>query len=279
MDTEPAFGFEQLVMTAVAEMATAVSVRNGEGQQQQRARFQTAAHMIMGFQPRDGIEMMLAGHCTMMHEMMIIDVCHSLRSEPGTTQRTLVALNKAFNDTLDRLERYRQRPAEGQRDAPEASPAAEAAPVEFGSQTRGTRDEPRGATASRPGRAARRRNGVATAGAARRIAACRVSLQRRGPSGWRNSRMPLQPRGNGRPHRRRPHRFRPCPGHCHTQRGVPGGSKKAGQPVRSPDAGPVANGRSRLRSNQIPTRQTKLLEPQIDHTGPPDPHRIRGLAA
>jgi hypothetical protein len=122
MDTEPAFGFEQLVMTAVAEIATAVSVRNGEGQQQQRARFQTAAHMIMGFQPRDGIEIMLAGHCTMVHEMMIIDVCQSLRSEPGTNQRTLVALNKTFNDTLDRLERYRQRPAERQRVAPETPP-------------------------------------------------------------------------------------------------------------------------------------------------------------
>jgi len=41
-------------------------------------------------------------------------------------------LNKAFNDNLDRLERYRQRPAEGCRDAQEASPVADvpAAPVE-----------------------------------------------------------------------------------------------------------------------------------------------------
>jgi hypothetical protein len=65
----------------------------------------------------------------------------------------LVTLNKAFNDTLNRLERYRQRPAEGRRDAPEVPPPADAPEVPMA-------DAPEVAAAGRvvakPNRAARR---------------------------------------------------------------------------------------------------------------------------
>jgi hypothetical protein len=87
----------------------------------------------MGFQPRDVTEMMLAGHCMMFHEMMIAEVHANLCGEASDTKRTVIALNKAFNDNLDRLRRYRQRPDEGQRDA-SVPPGAEPppAPVEHG---------------------------------------------------------------------------------------------------------------------------------------------------
>jgi hypothetical protein len=129
MDTEPSFGFEHLVSFAVTEMATAVSVRYGESPAQQFARCQAAVHMVMGFQPRDATEVMLAGHCVMLHEVMTADIRDGLRGEAATNRRTLIALNKAFNDDLDRLERYRQRPAEGKRDAPEVPPITASAAV------------------------------------------------------------------------------------------------------------------------------------------------------
>jgi len=127
MDIELETGFEHLLTFAVTDMAKAVSVRRGETEARQFARCQAAVHMIMGFQPRDVIEVLLAGHCVMVHEVMTADVHDSLRGEAPSNRRTLVALNKAFNDNLDRLERYRQRPAEGQRAAPEAPPVSDVA--------------------------------------------------------------------------------------------------------------------------------------------------------
>jgi hypothetical protein len=83
--------------------------------------------MIMGFLPRDVIEVLFAGHCVMLHEVMTANVHDTLRGETGQVRRgsrsNLVALNKAFNDNLERLERYRLRPAEGTRDSPEVPPA------------------------------------------------------------------------------------------------------------------------------------------------------------
>jgi hypothetical protein len=131
MDTPSTFGFQDLLTFAITDMAKAVSERN-ESEALQFARCQAAVHMIMGFWPRDAIEVLLAGHCVMLHEVMTADVHESLCGEPVGNRRSVVALNRAFNDNLDRLERYRQRPAEGRRDAPEVSPAADvpAAPVE-----------------------------------------------------------------------------------------------------------------------------------------------------
>jgi hypothetical protein len=126
MDTAQAFGFEDLFRFAVSDLAKAVSERNGEDETRQFARCQAAAHMITGFLPRDVIEVMLAGHCVLLHEAMKGEIHDSLQAESGTNRRTLIGLNKAFNDDLDRLQRYRQRPADDSRDAPEAPPAAAA---------------------------------------------------------------------------------------------------------------------------------------------------------
>ena len=120
MDTSAAFGFRELFNHVIGDMAKAVSERNGETKQQQSARAQAVVRMIMGFLPRDVIEAMLAGHCVMFHEVMTDSVRDTLRGELDTMRRatraTIVAMNKAFGNNLARLERYQNRPSEGQRD-------------------------------------------------------------------------------------------------------------------------------------------------------------------
>jgi hypothetical protein len=129
LDTQPAFNFENLFRFALGDMAKAMSERTGETEAQQFARCQATAHLIMGFLPRDVIELMLAGHCVMLHETMKADIHDNLCGEAGTNRRTLIALNKAFNDDLDRLERCRQPSAEGSPDVPEVPPIANAPDV------------------------------------------------------------------------------------------------------------------------------------------------------
>jgi hypothetical protein len=131
-DTASTFGFEDLVTFALTDMAKAMSERNGESEAQQLARCEAAVHMIMAFAPRDVIEVMLAGHCVMLHEVMTVDVRDSLCGEAAGNRRSVVVLNRAFNDNLERLERYRQRPAASPREALEVCSVANvpAAPVE-----------------------------------------------------------------------------------------------------------------------------------------------------
>src|ERR1700722_11312813 len=127
MDTQPAFGFKELLAHVVGDMAKAVSERQGETRQQHHARSQAAVHMIMGFLPRDVIEAILAGRCVMFHEMMVDSVGDTMRGEVDTTRRAargnIVAMDRAFGANLTRLERYRARPAEGSRDMPEETAA------------------------------------------------------------------------------------------------------------------------------------------------------------
>jgi hypothetical protein len=119
MDTSAAFGFRELFNHVIGDMAKAVSERNGETKQQQSARAQAGVRMIMGFLLRDVIEAMLAGHCVMFHEVMTDSVRDTLRGELDTMRRatraTIVAMDKAFGNNLARLERYQNRPSEGQR--------------------------------------------------------------------------------------------------------------------------------------------------------------------
>ncbi len=133
MDTQSTLSFQELFNQVVGDMAKAVSERNGETKSGQFIRFQAAAQMIMGFLPRDAIEAMLAGHCVMFHEMMTDSIRDTLRGEADTTRRGtragIIAMDKAFGANLTRLERYKLRISQGQRDAPEARPAdAEAGP-------------------------------------------------------------------------------------------------------------------------------------------------------
>jgi hypothetical protein len=113
MESQPAFTLKDLLTHVIAAVTKAVSDRSGEPQPRQYARTQAAAHAIAAFQPRDAIEAMLAGHCLMLHEM-IVDSVHTTLSgeEPATHRATrsgIVAMDKAFGANLDRLERYQTR--------------------------------------------------------------------------------------------------------------------------------------------------------------------------
>ncbi|HEX3992588.1 MAG TPA: hypothetical protein VHX39_15575, partial [Acetobacteraceae bacterium] len=129
MDLQSAFTFQELLTFVISDMAKAISERSGETEEQHFARSRAAAHMILGFLPRDVIEAMLAGHCVMLHEVMTADAHDTLHGEADPQRRrprsNIVGLNRAFNDTLGRLERHQQRPAVGSRDAVDVQPSAE----------------------------------------------------------------------------------------------------------------------------------------------------------
>jgi len=137
VNTQPAFGFKELLTHMVGDMAKAVSERPDETRQQHYARTQAAIHMIMSFLPRDVIEAMLAGRCVMLHEMIIDSVRDTLRGEVDTMRRAtrsgIVAMDKAFGANLLRLEQYRARNAES---AADAEPGDARAETEIGDRVR-----------------------------------------------------------------------------------------------------------------------------------------------
>jgi hypothetical protein len=124
MDTQPAFGFRDLFAHVVGDIAKAICEREGETKQQQYARSEAAAHMVMGFLPRDVIETILAGRCVMFHELTVDSVRETLRGESDATRRatrgSIVAMDKAFANNLKLLEHYQKRPAMDRRDETEA---------------------------------------------------------------------------------------------------------------------------------------------------------------
>jgi hypothetical protein len=123
MDTQSSFGFKELLSHLIGDMAKAIAERAGETVEQQFARSQAAVHTIMAFTPRDAIEVMIAGHCVMFHELIVDSVRDTMRDNAKAAQRgarsNIVAMDKAFGDNLERLERYQARRAEGRRDVAE----------------------------------------------------------------------------------------------------------------------------------------------------------------
>jgi hypothetical protein len=117
MASTPEFGFNELFASVIGDIAKAVSERSGETAQQQFYRSQAAVHMIMGFLPRDVVEVLLAGHCVMLHATMLASVHDTLLGEADAMRRStrsaLIAMNKEFNGNLHHLERYQARPVLG----------------------------------------------------------------------------------------------------------------------------------------------------------------------
>jgi hypothetical protein len=115
MDPQPTFGIKELLTHVVADIAKAVGERSGESRQCNYDRTEAAARSIMAFQPRDVIEVMLAGNCMMFHEMIVDSVQATLRGEETATRRAargnIVAMDKAFGNNLALLESYRTRQA------------------------------------------------------------------------------------------------------------------------------------------------------------------------
>jgi len=126
MDTQAAFGFKELFVFVIADIAKSLCDRNGETREQQFARSQAVTHMILGFRPQDVIEAMIAGHCVMFHEAIVDNIPGVMRGEPDATRRAtrsgIVAMDKAFGNNLARLEHYQTRSALGRRDEPAALP-------------------------------------------------------------------------------------------------------------------------------------------------------------
>lgn len=126
-----AHNFEACCTTIIGDMAKALCERNGETPEQRIVRGQAVIHMIMGFLPRDVIEVTLASHCVMFHELMVAGVHDAFCAEEAKVRRAelhgLIAMNKAFCGNLGHLARYQKRVAEGSHEAPAESQAASGA--------------------------------------------------------------------------------------------------------------------------------------------------------
>jgi hypothetical protein len=129
MDSNPIFSPENLVVHIAGDIARAVSGRSGESPAERSLRVQVATDTILGFFPRDMVEAMLAGHCVMLHEVIVDSVRFTLSREVETTRRatrgTIVAMDKAFGNDLDRLARYRADHAAASGDADKVDALAE----------------------------------------------------------------------------------------------------------------------------------------------------------
>jgi hypothetical protein len=151
MAPQQQFGFKELFTHVIGDMARAICERSGESTQQQFVRTQAATHMILGLQPRDVIEAMLAGHCVMFHSVMTDSIHDTLRGEMDTMRRgtraNIVALNRAFHINLDRLARYQTRPSEGTRDGQQETEAQ----AQTATADRTRREASSGAAAARAG--------------------------------------------------------------------------------------------------------------------------------
>jgi hypothetical protein len=116
MQTQSPLGPDEHLAHIIGDIANAVSERAGEPLERRRLRAEAAALTIGAFAPRDVIEVMIAGHCVLFHELIVDAVPDALRGETEVTRRTaqrgLVAMDRAFGNNLTRLERYRKRVAE-----------------------------------------------------------------------------------------------------------------------------------------------------------------------
>jgi hypothetical protein len=136
MHAQAEFGVKDVFTHAIGDMAKAICERPGEGKQAQFVRARVAAAMIVDFLPRDAVQVMLAGHCVMFHEVMTDSILDTLRGQLDTmrtgTRSNIVALNRAFHMNLDRLDRYQTRQAAGEaaEQAPRTESTAEASPPE-----------------------------------------------------------------------------------------------------------------------------------------------------
>jgi hypothetical protein len=149
----PHFAFKELITHVIGDIAKAVCDRPNESPQQRFTRIQATTHMMLELRPRDVIEAMLCGQTVMFHEMLTDSVHETLRGQVDTLRRAtranIVAISKAFHQTLERLEHYQARRADGMREATaqtpkpvpeplidlppehEAEPAAPATPAQF----------------------------------------------------------------------------------------------------------------------------------------------------
>jgi len=116
MDNEPEFTPRDLLTHICGGVAKAVATRAGETEKHHYTRVQAAGLMVLAFTPRDSIEAMIAGHCVMLHEMIVDGVgkimCPDEAARRPPTRAAIVSMDKAFGVNLTRLERYQTRRAQ-----------------------------------------------------------------------------------------------------------------------------------------------------------------------
>ena len=115
MTPDTTLGFEQVAIELVRGIADAVADRPGLTEAQRSVSQQTTVYSVMGLQPRDPVEIMLAGHCV-IYDHMLRDGARDLlrgqdeqiklRARPGT-----LASGKMFLSSLDMLLRMQNRGA------------------------------------------------------------------------------------------------------------------------------------------------------------------------
>src|SRR4051812_6032214 len=109
MQTQRQLSVTEVFSHVAGDVARSVSQRGGETKEDEIRRSQVAVHAIMGFLPGDIIEAMLAGHCLMLHELMLDTIRTMFRGEidsnPRATRNGIVAMDRAFGNNLARLER------------------------------------------------------------------------------------------------------------------------------------------------------------------------------
>ena len=122
MPTQQELSVKDAVTHAIDDMAKAISERPGDGNQDQSIRARVATMMIEEFNPRNVVQVILAGHCVMFHAVMTASIRDTLRGDLETmrhaTRSNIVAMNKSFHMNLDRLDRYRIPAAASQASAP-----------------------------------------------------------------------------------------------------------------------------------------------------------------
>ena len=134
MQPQRQFSVPELFSHVVSDAALSVSRRAGEATEQESLRAQAAVHAIMGFQPTDMVEAMLAGQCVMFHELMFDTIRTMFRGElaPNSraTRNSIVAMDRAFGNNLARLERCQRRaPKDRDEVAREDGPRQTSAPA------------------------------------------------------------------------------------------------------------------------------------------------------
>jgi hypothetical protein len=117
MLTRDEFGSRELFAQIVTDMAKAIADRDDEPAQQRQSRARAVVDIVSDVRPRDAIETMIAGHCIIFHEMIL----DSLRdtglgdlTARAKGRSTVVAMNKAFQENLRRLEHFQARPSDEQ---------------------------------------------------------------------------------------------------------------------------------------------------------------------
>src|SRR3954470_24415410 len=117
MDPTAPLSFKALISHIIADMARALCERPNESKEQRFVRVQAATQMILGLLPRDVIEVMLAGHTVMFHDLITNSIHDTLQGQIDTMRRAtranIVALNRAFHMNLEKLAHYQLRPSQG----------------------------------------------------------------------------------------------------------------------------------------------------------------------